>query len=868
MPGQLFLAALENAQTDAVRRRLGADAEVVALFDLAVVRQPPRDLARSAAHALDTYLAAMRSVGDDAPADAAGLARQLAADPGALRSVLGTFGALAELAEIRLRDRAEAAAELALRLSADAADLGAWLGLGRPLSPAAITLGLGDSHDGARAVALVTDASGARLAYRPRPVDAMVAFGSFCAAVGENEVRMPAVMSRGGYGWTRWVERSPCPDRAAYARRLGRAAAVIWVLGGTDLHRENVVGAGSTPFLVDVETPLGADPLLVADEPGAWAVHDSAVSTSMLPGARPFPGAPDVAVISEFLASAPTGEHEGLHAAVVDGFRSAARNLAEQRARLLGAGSPLAVFAGVPVRIIVRPTYRYAELLHKADHPALLSDSAARAAFFGQLALDGSRPLPELVAAEVGALLAGDVPLVEVAADEVCARSGGHPVLRLDRSPLDRARGRIAALTTDAIAVEADLVADCLLTERFNRRPETMRVPPTVPRTGEGNLIEAALVAGLALRRRARRSPAGISWLDVSSVAGADWHVGPVDESLYKGLAGIALACAQLADRTGDERIAVLRDDVVESWTRTPLPGALGAFAGVGGQLLVAALLGHDARIDEALAALESAPDASPAPDVHFGVAGAVLVLHALRTRLGAARVAGAWQRCAQHLLAMTEAGGDWWHGLAGHGLTGFAHGSAGIVLALQLLDADGPAEPLARWQEQHFVAAEGGWRDLRSGPGGPVTTTWCNGTSGIGTALAVGARLGLGDPARLRSVATATARRPGGAVLNICDGDLGVSAFLLDAGVATDDDEWIAAGRRVAADVAARVLVGGEPATLTARLDRRAGLMNGYAGVVAGLLHAADPWSVPSATSVGLNVVQNCRCPPVPCAP
>jgi lantibiotic modifying enzyme len=232
-------------------------------------------------------------------------------------------------------------------------------------------------------------------------------------------------------------------------------------------------------------------------------------------------------------------------------------------------------------------------------------------------------------------------------------------------------------------------------------------------------------------------------------------------------------------------------------------------------------------------------------------------VLHAVRARLGAARVAGAWRRCAQHLLAMAEAGGDWWHGLAGHGLTGFAHGSAGIVLALQLLDADGSAEPLARWQEQHFVAADGGWRDLRSGPDGPVTTTWCNGTSGIGSALAVAARLGLGDPARLRSVAAATARRPGGAVLNICDGDLGVSAFLLDAGVATDDDEWIAAGRRIAANVAARVLTGGEPATPNARLDRRAGLMNGYAGVVAGLLHAADPWSVPSATSVGLNVVR-----------
>jgi hypothetical protein len=90
-----------------------------------------------------------------------------------------------------------------------------------------------------------------------------------------------------------------------------------------------------------------------------------------------------------------------------------------------------------------------------------------------------------------------------------------------------------------------------------------------------------------------------------------------------------------------------------------------------------------------------------------------------------------------------------------------------------------------------------------------------------------------------------------------MCDGDLGVAAFLLDAGVATGDDEWIVAGRRIASDVAARVLAAGGPTTPTARLDRRAGLMNGYAGVVSGLLHATDPWSTPSATSVGLNLAQ-----------
>lgn len=257
-------------------------------------------------------------------------------------------------------------------------------------------------------------------------------------------------------------------------------------------------------------------------------------------------------------------------------------------------------------------------------------------------------------------------------------------------------------------------------------------------------------------------------------------------------------------------------------------------------------------RADQALSVLAGASDDSLAPDVHFGVAGAVLVLHAVGAD------SAAWQACGARLLTAAASGGSWWHGTSGRGLTGFAHGTSGLVLALKILAghgfpaALGYAGQLSAWQEEQFVPGRG-WRDLRFAADGPVRTTWCNGTSGIGTALALETHLGLGgDRDRLRTAIETSTAEGTGSVLNLCDGDLGVAALLLDAGVMTGEEEWELRGRRLARGVAARVLADRAPNPL----DRRSGLMTGYAGVVLGLLHAADPADVPSMTSAALNLV------------
>ncbi|WP_215548035.1 DUF4135 domain-containing protein [Amycolatopsis sp. CA-230715] len=841
----MFLLPLKETAVGAARAGLPGEAH--GLFDLVTARQPG-DLTASAEAALSALLTALES-----PSGTTEFADALAQDEKDWQTALDTFGPLRDLATTRLRNWAEASAELVTRLLTDRDALTGWLGLDRPLDPVAVTTALGDTHRGARSVAAVTDRSGVRFAYRPRPVDIGAAFARFCAAIGETDVHTPDLLPGNGYGWARWVEHRPCGDRPAYATRLGRALAVLWALGGTDLHQENVVGDGARPVLVDLETPLGIDPVLIAGEPGAWAVHDSVLSTSMLPGARPFDGAPNVGALAEFLSSAPDRERDALGEDVLAGFLAAARNVTAHRDRLLGPDSPLAVFTGLPLRVLVRPTYRYAELLTKADHPALLCDRDARLDHFGQLALDGDRPRPELVAAEVADLLAGDVPLTEVEASDVEVRCAGAPVCVLDRSPLDRAREKIRNLTEEVVSAEAELVRACLLTDRFNR--DGPCISASTSDSGEADLLDGALAAGLALRRSARSGPAGVSWLDISSVGGRDWHVGPSDDSLYRGLPGIALACAELAHRTGDTRIASLRDDVVESWLRTPVPTSLGAFAGAAGHLAAARLVARRApdpglaeRAGRALSVLSGASDDSLAPDVHFGVAGAVLVLRAVGSD------SAAWQACGTRLLTAVANEPP--------RLTGFAHGTSGMVLALKILAdqgfpaAFGYAEQLSAWQEGQFVPGEG-WRDLRFAADGPVRTTWCNGTAGIGTALALETHLGLGgDRERLRTAVTTSAAEGTGSVLNPCDGDLGVAALLLDAGVLTGEDEWALRGRRLARGVAARVLADRVPNPL----DRRSGLMTGYAGVVLGLLHAADPADVPSATSVALNLLPSGR--------
>lgn len=130
-----------------------------------------------------------------------------------------------------------------------------------------------DAHCGGQAVLMLTFSCGRRLVYKPFGGAAAAAFSAFvnnvlpAAALLPFALRVPAVL-RGGdgdvkdddlnaqYHWAEFISRSPCAagGAAAFYGNAGALAAIAEALGASDIHCENLVGAGEVPVIIDSET--------------------------------------------------------------------------------------------------------------------------------------------------------------------------------------------------------------------------------------------------------------------------------------------------------------------------------------------------------------------------------------------------------------------------------------------------------------------------------------------------------------------------------------------------------------------------------------------------------------------------------------
>ncbi len=152
-------------------------------------------------------------------------------------------------------------------------------GMPAPGPLAALEATASDPHAGGRRVLGLVFASGARLIYKPRPLDMEVLFNRSLAWMNQTagdalpRQRLTRLLPREDYGWMEWVEASPLApgEEALFHRRLGGLLALFRAMQGVDMHLENLVAAGSYPVFVDVECLLHPSPLpfLEMDNPAA-----------------------------------------------------------------------------------------------------------------------------------------------------------------------------------------------------------------------------------------------------------------------------------------------------------------------------------------------------------------------------------------------------------------------------------------------------------------------------------------------------------------------------------------------------------------------------------------------------------------------
>ncbi|HEX6686988.1 MAG TPA: type 2 lanthipeptide synthetase LanM family protein [Candidatus Limnocylindrales bacterium] len=496
------------------------------------------------------------------------------------------YPALPERLRTVVDNRCEAAFQLAARFAEDRAALG--LGELRE-----VELGRGDSHRRGQTVAILTCEHG-KTVYKPRSVAVDRALAHLITRLGVTGIRVPDVIERDGYGWAEFVRHRHCADDEElqdFYLGTGKWLALMRILGGVDLHAENLIACGPVPVIVDCETlftpipPGRASGLGEATDRAAELVEGTVLRTGLLPGRgvalgwrgvdasgmgslpgqqpgwdqpvivgggtdRAHIGTERVEAAIALNHPSPEPELARYWPLVLKGFGDLTRQLRELDRR--GELEPmLAGFAGSPVRVVPRATEVYAEVGRMLWHPVSLHDEAPATHRAARLLAKMSEALPlapddpVVIRAEIDDLREGDIPFFTTTAGtgRLAGPRGTTWMPERDLVADSLARWRQADLALEKQVIRAAMVS-AYLNDGWSPGEAALSV------TVDGSNLDGrrrALAAGI-MRRVVRAAIRGggdgtATWI-APVLNDTGWAVQPLNQDLYGGAAGVAILLA------------------------------------------------------------------------------------------------------------------------------------------------------------------------------------------------------------------------------------------------------------------------------------------------------------------------------------
>jgi len=803
------------------------------------------------------------------------------------------------------------------RLADDAADLGRLMFAQRVSGYRRLRLGKSDYHAGARSVALVEaeleDDSIRAFVYKPRCIRAESAMQGLLMRLKDDGVLNFAtrtVIARNGYGYEALIptDRNRVSSREeaeGIYQELGGYLGLFYVLGGGDLHLENVMVADGHAFICDCETVLG----VVADgqERPLGTLLDSVFKTGLLEWPRETAGrAPGEMLISGYsggeaykmpiavpqindriltfqarvrhvteVAVAPDGvnrivlrgklaQPEDFSSDICVGFNRV-YGWFEGRAEE-AAGYVRSIFENTSARFINWGTQIYAQLLISARHPRCLREPLEV-----DLLTNTLRTYPRhwdkdgtLAQYELSSMWRLDVPIFTALArgkgliHDHCAQVPAS----LNTSPIEYAVARIHSLTPQNRVQQIHYIAASLSATQVSS--------PTFMAT----CIDYAARIGqwLCQTLKSARHPA--PWTSYE-LTGEGMSEVDIEADLYGGASGIALFLAYLDHVTPQADFRRAAERALEHAMRRCDKSKMGAFTGVAGLIYLLthlhSLWGDPALLTSALRLnedLDNLIDVDDRVDLLSGAAGVIPVMLGLERVMAGAGLGNA-QRCAEQLLRCAEVDAgtlSWPLGEPGEGsgnLTGFSHGAAGMGWALISFGHAARMEEYIEagrrsfaYEGRHFDADQQDWYDLRTRGGGhkrngrSYPNAWCNGAAGIGLSrITSWDLLGRDDETLLRDAfrALSATMRNFPLLMNdsLCHGRAGNAELFLRFGRIRKEPAF-----QLEANVHARSMWGNlgdleSPSIHQASIDP--GLMIGMSGFGMHLLRLARPELVPS---------------------
>lgn len=299
-----------------------------------------------------------------------------------------------------------------------------------------IKTNLSDAHHQGRSVIALTFESGLQLVYKPKNLSLETSFIQLLAWCNERftkekqdseESLIPfkvlKILNRDLYGWIEYVEHCACQDEISAQRyhiRAGMLLCLLYLLGSTDCHYENLIANGEYPVLVDMETVIHHEAKLMEAVPTKTAnlmakdfMMDSVLRTGLLPvwqfsndrsiaydlsafGSVEAQSTPEPVPIWRFINT--DNMHKGYETIdrplqknvptlngvalspntylreFLSGFEQMYQFLIGQRDFLLGSNSPFIQLRTEQVRFIFRHTRIYSRILQTLTKPEFLRE--------------------------------------------------------------------------------------------------------------------------------------------------------------------------------------------------------------------------------------------------------------------------------------------------------------------------------------------------------------------------------------------------------------------------------------------------------------------------------------------------------------
>nr|WP_276510772.1 type 2 lanthipeptide synthetase LanM family protein [Oleiagrimonas soli] len=502
--------------------------------------------------------------------------------------------------DILIDGRCQAALELARRWAKDRDTLAPLCG--RPVGRLReIGFGAGDTHLHGRSVVLLR-CDGGRLLYKPRSLRIDASLRAFIDTLiarhdAPSSMRVPEVICADGYGWSAHVAHRYAEgddELRAFYRGLGHWLAVMRLLGGTDMHAENMIACGPSPVVIDCETlftppaPARDSGFGAAMDRAAERIAGTAMGVGILPGrgaglgwkgvdtsaAGSLPGqqprmqqsdivdaGTDRARLGEVWVDAPIAQnHPSPEPAlaqywphVLDAFDAMTATL--QRLDGAAALQPmLQDFAACRVRVVTRATEVYAQLARMLWHPVSLHREApARERARDLLArmaqnVSSAPGQADIIEAEIDDLEEGDIPYFTTRVRD--GRIEGPRGTRWrDTGP--RIDAALAHWRGMDMELERQVIRSALVSAYVNDgwSPSDTSLWPA---------REQVRHADLDARRRARlremmqrlrthaieADDGSVAWIAPTFDPATGWSVRPLGPDLYGGMSGMAVLVA------------------------------------------------------------------------------------------------------------------------------------------------------------------------------------------------------------------------------------------------------------------------------------------------------------------------------------